>query len=69
MIALGNLVNAMVFSMAGIVLFALAFIITDRLTPGSLYRDIHDGKNVAVAIVAGSVAISIAMIVAAAMHG
>lgn len=59
----------MIFSVAGVALFAVAFLITDKLTPGSLYRDIHEGKNVALAIVTGSVAISIAMIVAAAMHG
>ena len=69
MIFIGHLINAAAFSIMGVVIFALAFLITDRLTPGNLYRDIHEGKNVALAIVTGSVAISIAMIVAAAMHG
>jgi uncharacterized membrane protein YjfL (UPF0719 family) len=65
-----NLVlTTLVFSLVGIVLFALAFFIIVKLAPFSTRKEIEDDQNVALAILIGSVIIGIAMIVASAVHG
>jgi putative membrane protein len=59
---------ALVYSIVGLIVFALAFVIVDRLTPYHLWKEIIDDQNVALAIIVGSVAIGIAIIVSAAIH-
>lgn len=63
------LINTMIYAGVGIVLLVVAFIILDLLTPGKLWEEIEQKQNVAVAIFAGSIAIGIAIIVAASVHG
>ena len=43
--------------------------IVDKLTPYNLWEEIVEKKNVALAIVVGSMCIAIGLIVAAAVHG
>jgi uncharacterized membrane protein YjfL (UPF0719 family) len=62
-------VNATIFSLLGVVVFALSFWLLDRLTPYNLWRDLIEKQNTAVAILAGSIAIAIGLIVSAAIHG
>jgi putative membrane protein len=65
-----NLVlTTLVFSLIGIVLFALAFLIIVKIAPFSTRKEIEEDQNVALAILIGSVIIGIAMIVASAVHG
>ena len=65
-----NLVlTTLVFSLVGIVLFALAFLVIVKIAPFSTRKEIEDDQNVALAILIGSVIIGIAMIVASAVHG
>ena len=65
-----NLVlTTLVFSLVGIVLFALAFLIIVKIAPFSTRKEIEEDQNVALAILIGSVIIGIAMIVASAVHG
>ena len=45
------------------------FVLVDKLTPGELWREIIERKNMAVALLAGAVAIGISNIIAAAVHG
>lgn len=56
-----------VYGLAGIVLAVAGYKLFDKLTPGDLHREIFEHKNVAAAILAGSVIIGVAMILAAAM--
>ncbi|NNC73060.1 MAG: DUF350 domain-containing protein [Sphingomonadaceae bacterium] len=53
----------------GIVVMIVAFMLLDLLTPGSLWEEIEQKQNSAVAVFAGSVAIALAIIVAAAIVG
>jgi putative membrane protein len=62
-----NLVAAAVFSGIGIVLFVLGFIVFDKLTPGSLWKEILDDQNTALAILMAGIAIALAIIIAAAV--
>jgi uncharacterized membrane protein YjfL (UPF0719 family) len=64
----GPLLAALVYSAVGLILFALAFLIVDRMTPYHLWKEIIDEQNTALAIIVGAVAIGIAIIVASAIH-
>ena len=63
------LLNTLLYAAVGIVVFVVGFIVLDLLTPGKLWEEINQKQNVAVAIFAGAVALGLAIIVAAAIHG
>ncbi|WP_396201437.1 DUF350 domain-containing protein [Gemmatimonas sp.] len=65
---LQNVLNSGAFALIGVVMFILAFVIIDLLTPGKLWDEIGVKKNTAAAILMGSVAIALGIIVAAAIH-
>lgn len=65
---LNNIVNSAAFALLGVVLFAVAFLVIDLLTPGKLWDELSAKQNSAVAIVIGCVAIALGIIVAAAIH-
>ncbi len=69
MTLLESVLNVALFSLVGIILFALAFFIMGKVTPFSIRKEIEEDQNVALAVVIGSVIIGIAMIVVAAMSG
>jgi uncharacterized membrane protein YjfL (UPF0719 family) len=62
------LLNAFLFGALGILLFAAAFALVDKLTPNRLWSEIVERHNLPLAILAAAMAIAIGMIVAAAMH-
>jgi putative membrane protein len=66
---LNLVVTTLVFSLLGIVLFAVAFIVIVKILPFSTRKEIEEDQNVALAILIGSVILGIAVIVAAAVHG
>jgi putative membrane protein len=63
------LVLTLTFTIVGLILFAFAFWIMNKVAPFSVRKEIEDDQNTALAIVMGSVIIGIALIVAAAVHG
>ena len=63
------LISSLVYAGLGILAFVIGFVVLDLLTPGKLWEQINEKQNVAVAIFAGAVAIGLAIIVAAAIHG
>jgi putative membrane protein len=62
-----HLLAAVVYTGLGIVLFVLAFMIFDRITPGVLWKELLEEHNTALAIVMAGVAIAFAIIIAAAI--
>jgi uncharacterized membrane protein YjfL (UPF0719 family) len=62
-------VNSVVFSVLGIVVFWLSFVVIDTLTPYNLWKEISEDRNVALAIVVGAMSLGICTIIAAAIHG
>lgn len=62
------LLNAVVFSVVGIIIFIVAGFIFEKITPFDLWGEIVKNKNVAVAIAVGSAFLGLAIIVASA-HG
>jgi putative membrane protein len=61
--------GSILYALIGVFVFWVSFLIVDKVTPYDLWDEIVKQKNVALAIVVGSVAISIGLIVAAAIHG
>jgi putative membrane protein len=64
---LNHLLAAAVYAVLGIVLFGLAFVLVDRLTPGTLWKEIIEEHNTALAVIVGAMSIGISIIIAAAI--
>jgi putative membrane protein len=64
----GYLLNAIVYAALGILIFVVAFVIVDKLTPYHLWNEIVQNKNVALAILVGAMSIGMCIIIAAAVH-
>jgi putative membrane protein len=62
------LANALIYSVLGILIFALAFVLIDKMTPYHLWKEIVEDKNVALAILIGALSIGMCIIIAAAVH-
>ena len=62
------ILNALIFSGLGILVFVAAAAIISKLGPFDLWKEIVQERNVAVAIVAAAVALGICWIIAATMH-
>ena len=67
-IQLNNVVNALVYAAIGIVIFAGAFLIIDKVTPYNLWKEIVQEHNMALAILVGAMSLGICIIIAAAIH-
>lgn len=64
----GYLLNAIVYSILGIIIFCLAFVVVDKMTPYDLWREICENRNTALAIMVGAMSIGVCIIIAAAVH-
>ena len=69
MLTLDTFLASLAYSFLGIFVFLITFVIVDIITPTKLRVEIVDNKNTGVAVLAGAMAISIAIIIAAAIHG
>ena len=69
MLSIEVMLATLLYAGIGILIFIVSFVLVDRLTPGELWREIIERQNMAVAILAGAVAIGISTIIAAAVHG
>jgi uncharacterized membrane protein YjfL (UPF0719 family) len=63
------LLNSVLFSVIGVLAFAIAFVVILKASPFSVRKEIEDDQNVALAIIIAAVILGIAIIVAAAIHG
>jgi putative membrane protein len=63
-----NVIAGIVFTLLGIVLFIGAFMLFDKLTPGSLWKELIEDQNTALGVLMGCVAIALAIVIAAAIH-
>jgi len=60
--------NALIFAVIGIAVFAVAISILAKLAPFNLWKEIVHEHNVAAAVFAGAVALGLCWIIAATMH-
>lgn len=62
-------INSIVYSFLGIGILLVAFILFELLTPKhNLRKEILDNKNTALALLAGFFMLSVAIIIASAIH-
>jgi putative membrane protein len=66
---LGPVGNSILFAVIGLLIYGGGFYLLDRLTPYHLWREINEKQNSALAILVGSMAIGLALIISAAIHG
>jgi putative membrane protein len=65
----GYILNAIIFSFIGLVIFTTGFWVFDRVTPYHLWKEIIEEQNMALAIVVAGISLGICSIIAAAIHG
>ena len=63
------LIEVVVFSLVGIVVFAVAFVVIARVSPFSLRKELEEDQNTALGVVLGSMIIGLSIIISAAIHG
>jgi len=63
------LVNSLLYSLLGVALFWISFLVIDKLTPYDLWKEIVEDKNLPLSIIVGAMCLGIAIIVASAIHG
>jgi uncharacterized membrane protein YjfL (UPF0719 family) len=60
--------NAIVYAAIGIIIFASAFLVIDKVTPYNLWKEIVQEHNTALALLLGAMSLGICIIIAAAVH-
>jgi putative membrane protein len=63
------LTASVVYSVLGIVILVISFYLFNKLTPGTLRREIVEEHNTALAIIAAAFMLAVALIISAAIHG
>lgn len=63
------LIASIVYSLVGMGVFSLGFLIISWVCPFSLRKEIEEDQNTALAVVIGSVLLGLGIIIAAAIHG
>ena len=66
---LHQLLVAAVFSLLGLVILGLVWLVLVKILPFSLRKEMEDDQNIALGIVLGSLILGISLIIAAAIHG
>ena len=66
---LHQLIVAAVFSILGLVILGLVWLVLVKVLPFSLRKEMEDDQNIALGIVLGSLILGISLIIAAAIHG
>ena len=66
---LHQLLVAAVFSIMGLVLCGLVWLVLVKVLPFSLRKEMEDDQNIALGIVLGCLILGISIIIAASIHG
>ena len=62
------LVGTLVYSVIGVGIMFIAFIVIDKLTPYDLWKELCENRNQPIATLAAAIFLGIAIIIAAAIH-
>jgi putative membrane protein len=63
------LAASIVYSLLGILILVISFYLFNKLTPGTLRREILEEHNTALAIMSAAFMLAVALIISAAIHG
>ena len=61
--------NTVIYTIFGVVVFALAFWAMVKISPFSIRKELEEDHNVAMAVLMAAVILGLAIIIAAALHG
>ncbi len=67
-LALDQIAGTIFYCVLGIILFVLAYVVIEKISPFSVQKEISEDQNIALGIIIGSVIIGISIIIAAAVH-
>ena len=65
---LAPMIGFIVYSLLGLVIFYVGFVVFEKLTPFSVRKEIEEDQNVALGIIMGAGMIALAIIVSAAIQ-
>jgi putative membrane protein len=60
--------GSILYAIVGVLLFWIAFVLVDKLTPYDLWQELVEKQNVALGLVVAATSLGICLIVAAAIH-
>lgn len=63
------LVASIVYSLLGIIILVVSFVVIEKLAPENLWKKIVDEQNMALAIMAAGFMLAVAVIIGFASHG
>jgi len=66
---LHHIVAAIVYSALGMAILSVSYVIFDWLTPGKMWKEIVEEKNLPLALTLAAMTIAVGNIIAAAIHG
>jgi uncharacterized membrane protein YjfL (UPF0719 family) len=66
---IASIASAAVYSVLGLLIFGIVWMLIVWLTPFSIRKEIEDDQNTSLGIILGAVIIGIAMIISAAVAG
>lgn len=69
LISLKYIVASVVFSAIGIAVLSTTFVVFDKITPGDMWKEIVEEKNLPLAITLAAMTLAVGQIVASAIHG
>ncbi|MEM9463180.1 MAG: DUF350 domain-containing protein [Myxococcota bacterium] len=64
-----SIISALIYSLIGIVLFAVAFLVIVKIAPFSIRKEIEEDQNTSLGIIIGAVILGISLIISAAVQG
>ncbi|MCK6549992.1 DUF350 domain-containing protein [Myxococcota bacterium] len=64
---LSHMLASVVYALIGVAIFAVAFVLIEKIAPFSLRKELAEDDNVAVGILLGAVVIGLSIIIAAAI--
>lgn len=65
----GAFFGSILYALVGVLVFWLAFVVIDKITPYDLWEELVEKQNMALGIVVGAMCLGISIIVAAAIQG
>ena len=60
--------GSVLYAVIGVLMFWLAFVISDKITPYDLWHELIEKQNLALGLVVAAMSLGICVIVAAAIH-
>lgn len=67
--AIHTFLVTLAYTVFGLVVFAVAFMIIVKTTPFSIRKEIEEDQNISLAILIGSVMLGLSIIIASTIHG